>query len=113
MAARDVNYQFLAGGVTTTSAASAHNLYGNYGGLSKLSTSEVLLILVSACAGDLRLSLDPATGAGENTSLRVFASASTFDLPPMTVANASQLTISRENGTNNPAMFWTAMVRVP
>lgn len=112
ISAKDVNYIIFAGGSTATSAATAHNMFGNYAGLSNLSTSEVVILMVSACAGDLRMSLDPTRGATNDTSLRLFSAASTFDIPPMTVANASQITIARE-GTNNPVVFWTALVRVP
>ncbi len=112
MAAKDTNYVLLAGGSTATSAATAHNIYGTYGGLSNLSASEVLILLVSACAGDLRLSLDPTKGATNDTALRLFGAGSTFDIPPMTNANASQITMARE-GANNPVLFWTALVRVP
>ncbi len=58
------------------------------------------------------MSLDPTKGATNDTSLRIFNAACTFDVPPMTVANASQITFARE-GANNSVMFWTALVRVP
>lgn len=108
----DPNYAFVSGGCTATSATTAHNLYGTYGGLSNLNAKEVLLILVSASGGDMRLSLNPAGQATNDSSLRIFTTASTFDLPPMTVDNASQITFARE-GANNPIAFWTIMRRVP
>jgi len=112
MAYTDTNYTFVAGGSTATSAATAHNLFGNYGGLSNLNSKEVLLLIVSASGGDLRLSLNPSNGATNDSTLRLQAAASLFDLPPMTVQNASQITIARE-GSNNPVVFWTALARVP
>jgi hypothetical protein len=112
MTAGDVNYKFLAGGSTATSAAGAHNIFGNFGGLSNVSAGEVLLLVISSSGGDMRISLNPTAGATNDTSLRLFNSTCNFDLPPMTVANASQLTMSRE-GTNNPVINWLAMVRVP
>jgi hypothetical protein len=81
--------------------------------LSNLNADEVLLIMISASGGDVRLSLDPTVGASENTSLRIFSSASLFDIPPMFVSNASQITVSREQGTNNPVIFWTVLSRRP
>jgi hypothetical protein len=112
MAYKDTNYVFIAGGSTATSAATAHNLFGKFGGLSNLNASEVLLLVVCASGGDARLSLDPAAGATNDTALRLFSAGCNFDLPPMTVANASQITFARE-GANNPAIFWTALARVP
>ncbi len=113
MAAKDTNYVLIAGGSTATSAAGAHNIFGVYNALSNISANEVLILVVSASGGDLRLSLNPAGGATNDTALRLFNAGSAFDVPPMTVANASQITMSRETGTNNPVIFWTAMVRVP
>jgi hypothetical protein len=110
---KDTNYIWLAGGSTATSAATAHNIFGTYNGLSSLNANEVVILMVSACAGDLRVSLNPAGGATNDTSLRIFQAASTFDIPPMTVANASQITMARETGSNNPVLFWAAMIRVP
>jgi len=112
MAYRDVNYVIIGGGSTATSAAGAHNIFGNFTGLSNQAAGEVISLIVSACAGDLRLSLDPKTGATNDTALRIFSAASVFDVPPMTIANASQITMARE-GTNNPVIFWTALVKVP
>lgn len=107
----DTRYSFLAGGSTATSAATAHRLYGIYGGLSLLNQDDVLNILVSASGGDCRMSLNPAAGATNDTSLRIFSAASLFDLPPMAVSEASQITIARE-GSNNPVVFWTILRRV-
>ncbi len=112
MAAKDTNYVWLAGGSTATSAATAHNIYGNFGGLSNVSASEVLLLIVSSSGGDARLSLDPTKGATNDTALRLFSAGCNFDLPPMAVVNASQITVARE-GANNPVIFWSALVRVP
>ena len=112
MAYGDPSYRFVGGGSTATSAAAAHNLFGTFQGLSALNATDVLLIMVSASGGDARLSLDPTRGATNDTSLRLFSSASTFDLPPMTVANASQITFARE-GANNPVIHWTTLARVP
>lgn len=112
MAYKDTSYTWLAGGSTATSAAGAHNIFGTYGGLSSINANEVIILMVSACAGDLRLSLDPTKGATNDTSLRLFGAASTFDIPPMTVSNASQITMARE-GANNPVLFWGAIVRTP
>ena len=112
MAYGDPVYQFVSSGCTATSAATAHNIFAGQGGLSNLNAKEVLNILISASGGDLRLSLNPAAGATNDTALRIFSSASTFDLPPMPVSDASQITFARE-GTNNPVIFWTAMRRLP
>lgn len=108
----DVRFKFLAGGSTATSAATAHNLFGNYGGLSLVNQDEVLMLMISASGGDYRLSLNPAGPATNDTSLRVFAAASVFDLPPLPVSAASQITFARE-GSNNPVAFWTALIRTP
>ena len=115
MAAKDVNYSFLAAGCTNNINAGAANLFGNVSSLSVASTSEVLLLLVSASGGDVRLSLDPTKGATNDTPLRLFSAASVFDIPPMTIANASQISFARDGGgsANTPVVFWTAMVRNP
>lgn len=112
MAATDVNYLYVGGGSTATSAATAHNLFGNFGGLSLLAQQDVVLIMLSTSGGDARLSLNPAQPATNDTSLRIFAAASLFDVPPMLVSNASQITFARE-GSNNPIIHWTALVRKP
>jgi hypothetical protein len=81
--------------------------------LSLLNSKEVLVIVVSASGGDMRISLNPAGGATNDTAPRLVSSASNFyPLLPMTVANASQITIAREGG-NNPVALWTIMRRVP
>ncbi len=115
MAAKDVNYQFLRGGSTNNINAGAANLFGAESGLSVVSSSEVLLLLLSSSGGDVRVSLDPTKPATNDTSLRLFGAASIFDVPPMTVANASQITFARDGGgsANTPVVFWTALVRVP
>ena len=107
----DTRYSFLAGGSTATSAATAHNLFGIYGGLSRINQDDVLNILVSASGGDYRLSLNPAGPATNDSSLRIFSAASLFDLPPLAVSEASQITFARE-GANNPVAFWTILRRV-
>ena len=113
MAATDPNFVFFSGGCTATSAATAHNLFGSaYQGLSRLNQGEVVLVILSASGGDTRISLNPAGQATNDTSLRLQSAASLFDLPPMTVQNASQITFARE-GTNNPVLFWTVLTRVP
>ncbi len=115
MAAKDVNFSYLAGGSANTLNPDAVNLFGNVSALSQISASEVLLILVSASGGDVRLSLDPTKPATNDTSLRIFNSASVFDLPPMTAANASQISFARDGGgsNNTPVVYWYALVRNP
>ncbi len=115
MSAGDVNYKFLRSGSTNNINAGAANLFGAESGLSIVSTSEVVLLLVSSSGGDVRVSLDPTRGATNDTALRLFGAGSVFDIPPMTVANASQISFARDGGgsANTPVVFWTAMVRVP
>lgn len=108
----DTHYSFWAGGSTATSAATAHNIYGTYNGLSNLSASEVLVIRVYASGGDLRLSLDPTVGATNDSPFRLFVSSSGLDLSRMSVANASQITFARETA-NNPVAIWHIMRRIP
>ena len=112
MSAGDKSFQYVISGSTVTSAATAHNLFGNYGGLSDLSASEVIFVTLFASGGDLRISADPAIGATDNTGLRITTAGSNYDLPPMKVTHASQMTFARE-GTNNPNPLWTVWVRRP
>jgi hypothetical protein len=112
MAYGDPRYTHQFGGSTVTSAAGAHLLFGNYTGLSLLNSNEVVNVLVSACAGDFRLSLNPSIAATNDSSLRIFSAASVFDLPPLSVGEASMITFARE-GANNPVAFWTILKRVP
>ena len=111
MAYGDVRYAFVANGSTVTAASGTTGLYGNFSGLSLLNGNEVVHILLSASGGDFRMSLN-ATGATNNIGLRMFAAASTFSLPPLSVTEASQITFARE-GTSNPVAFWTILRRVP
>lgn len=115
MAAKDTNYTFLVSGSTNNINAGAANLYGNVSALSTVNANEVLLLILSASGGDVRVSLDPTKPATNDTGLRLFNAASIFDVPPMTVANASQISFARDGGgsANTPVVFWTALVRVP
>ena len=113
MAYGDPKFSLLASGSMATSAAAAHNIFGNYGGLSNQNANEVISLIVSASGGDLRISLDPTTVATNDTALRLFSGGSLFDIPPMTITNASQITVARETGTNNPVVYWSAVVRTP
>lgn len=102
----------MAGGSTVTPASGITGLFGSYSGLSLLNAAEVLQIIISASGGDARLSINSSAGATNDGALRIFSSASTFDLPPMVLAEASQITFARE-GSNNPVLFWTILKRVP
>jgi hypothetical protein len=115
MAYGDVNYKFLAGGCTNNTNAGTANLFGNVSSLSQVSASEVVLLMLSSSGGDVRISINPTAGATNDTSLRLFGAASIFDMPPMTIANASQISFTRDGGASNntPVVFWTALVRVP
>lgn len=108
----DPRWTAVGGGSTATSAAGAHNIYAGNGGLSTLNANEVVAIMLSASGGDFRLSLHPARGATNDSSLRIYSAASLFDVPPMAVSDASQITFARE-GTNNPVAYWTIMRRIP
>lgn len=110
MAMKDPNYSFVAGGCTVSAAAGFTGLYGNVSGLSLLNANDVVILMVSASAGDAQLNL--STTNAPVGALRLSGGASIFDLPPMTVQTASAITFSRE-GANNPTIFWTAMVRNP
>ena len=112
MAAGDVYYTWVATGSRSTSAATAHNLFGTYGGLSDLSASEVILVQAFASGGDFRLSANPAIGATNNTGFFVGMTASLVDLKPMSRDQASQITMARE-GANNPTAQWVIWLRVP
>ncbi len=115
MAAKDDNFVFARSGSSNNINAGAANLFGAESGLSILSANEVLLLLLSASGGDVRVSLDPTKPATNDTSLRLFGAASVFDVPPMTVSNASQISFARDGGgsANTPVVFWTALVRSP
>ncbi len=115
MAYKDPNFSFVAAGCTTTINPTSVNLYGNVSALSQLNANEVVILLLSASGGDVRVSLDPTTPATNDTALRLFNAASIFDVPPMTVANASQISFARDGGgsNNKPVVFWYAMVRNP
>jgi hypothetical protein len=115
MAAGDVNYKFVRSGSTNNINAGAANLFGAESGLSVLNAGEVLLLMLSTSGGDVRLSLDSTRGATNDSPLRLFGAGSVFDIPPMTVANASQISFARDGGgsANTPVVFWTALVRVP
>ena len=108
----DTYYKWVATGSTVTSAATAHNLFSTYGGLSNLSASEVISIQVVASGADLRLSADPTVGATDDIGLFVGISASIVELPPMIRTDASQITFARESA-NNPVVQWVVWRRVP
>src|SRR3990167_2562827 len=103
MAYGDPNYNFVVAGSTGASAATAHNLYGTYGGLSQLNAKEVLLIQIGASVGDLNLSPGPATPATNNIGLTVFTSDPILSLPPMLISDASQITFANLSTTNATA----------
>ena len=112
MAYGDPVFKFVRGGSIVTAASNAHQLFGAYSGLSLLNNSEVVHIIVSASGGDFRMSVDPDTPATNDSALRIQSAASLFDLPPLSVGDASRITVARE-GSNNPIMFWTVFRRVP
>jgi len=112
LAAGDKSFQYLVSGSTVTSAATAHNLFGSYGGLSDLSASEVIFVTIFASGGGLRISADPAVGATDDVGLRLTTAGSNYDLPPMKVTHASQITFARETDSN-PNPLWTIWVRRP
>ena len=108
----DTYFTWVNTGSRVTSAATAHNIFGTYGGLSDLSASEVIVLQVLASGGDFRLSANPAVGATDDVGLFIGVSASIVDLPPMVRNEASQITIARE-GANNPVAQWVIWRRVP
>ena len=110
--ATDTYWTWVATGSRVTSAATAHNIFGTYGGLSDLSASEVIVIQVYASGGDLRLSADPATGATDDVGMFVHPGASLVTLSQMVRSEASQITVARET-TNNPVAQWVIWRRVP
>ena len=112
MSAGDKSFSFHVAGSTVTSAATAHNLFGTYQGLSLLNASEVVFVQVFASGGDLRLSANSASPATNDTGLRITTATSNYDLPPMRIPVASSITIARE-GANNPNPLWTIWVRIP
>ena len=108
----DKNFAYVISGSTATSAATAHNLFGLYQGLSLLGQDEAVFIQVFASAADIRLSGDPTTSATNNTGLRLTTAGSNYDLPPMRVGDASQISFARE-ASNNASPIWTVWRRRP
>lgn len=112
MAYGDKTFVYITSSSTATSAATAHNLFGAYQGLSLLGNDEAVFVQLFASAADIRLSADPDTPATNGTGLRLTTAASNYDLPPMRVGDASQITIAREAG-NNASPLWTIWRRRP
>jgi hypothetical protein len=110
MAYKDPSYTWFGGGCTVSNAAGLNGLFGNVSSLSLLNAGEVVLLMVSASGGDAQLQLGSTTTVVG--AFRLAGGASNFDLPPMTVANASAIKFSRE-GANNPVIFWTMLTRTP
>ena len=92
-------------GSTATAAAGAHNLFGAYSGLSLLNNDEVVFLQIAATGADMRVAGDPDVPATNNVGIRITIAASNYDLPPMRVGDASQLTFAREAGTNATANY--------
>jgi len=112
MAQGDKTFNWLASGSTATSAATAHNLFGAYTGLSQLHPEEAVFVQIATTLADIRISGSAGSPATNNTGLRLTVSASTYDLPPVRAANASELTFAREAATNATAL-WTLWARKP
>ena len=112
MAMGERNFAFYSSGSTGSNAAGTHNLFGNISSLSLLNQDEVVFVQISASAADIRLSGTVASPATNNTGLRITISASNYDLPPMRVGDASQITFAREAG-NNASPLWTIWFRRP
>ena len=112
MAYGGVNYEYIVSGSTAVSAATAHNLFGGYQGLSLHNNEEVAFIQVSSSATDISLSADPAVAATNNTGLLLPISGSLFDLPALRMGDASLVTVIPVIG-NNASPRWTVWIRRP
>ena len=112
MAMGDRVFNWIASGSTATSAATAHNLFGTYNGLSLINADEAMFVQISATLADIRISGSAGSPATNNTGLRITVSASNYDLPPVRAGNASELTFVRE-GATNATILWTLWVRKP
>lgn len=96
-------FSMLASGSTATSAATAHLLFGIYGGLSLLNQNDVVNVQLQPTVADVRLWNSTVTN---NTGLRLGTAGSAYDLPPMRVGEASGLHIARDT-TTNTTVLWT------
>ena len=112
MAYGDRVLDWVSSGSTATSAATAHNLFGTYNGLSLINSDEAVFVQIATTLADIRISGSAGSPATNNTGLRITVSASTYDLPPIRAANASEITFAREAATNATAL-WSLWVRRP
>ena len=111
MAYGDIHFSYVQSGSTATSVAGAHNLFGVYGGLSLLNNDDVVFATVFASAADIRISASAASPATNDQGLRITIAGSNYDLPPIRVGTASQMTFARDSSNNNASPHWTLWVR--
>jgi hypothetical protein len=104
MAYGDVSYQFIRSGSTATSAATAHDLFGIYDGLSDvLNDDDVTHLQVSASVVDFRLG--PSDVITNDNGLKITAAASLIDIPPIKVSDARIFQFVREAATDASALW--------
>lgn len=109
MARGDRYFEFYTSGSTATSAATIHNFFGAYQGLSVLNSQDVVHIQVQASANAFLIG---APGkVSNNLGLKIYPAASVVDLPAMNVGAASLLQFARD-GANNSEAQWVVWRRV-
>ncbi len=105
----DTAYQIYTASSWATSGAANQLLFGNYGGLSSINQSEVVLTQLQVSGLELRIGNSTTTN---NVGLMVSAAASVFDLLPMRAGDASGLFAARVT-SDNASYLWTIWRRVP
>lgn len=102
----ETNWEIYHSGSTATSADTAHNLFGLYGGLSLLSASDVVSVGVSAKTNTV---LIYSGLAASSTTYGMFISPSTITYEkfnPMTVNRARNLHFKNlTNGANGTVVY--------
>ena len=97
-----MTWKIIGSGSTATSAVGAHNLFGNFGGLSALSDLDVINIQMSVTGDSASVGF-----LNNNVGERVTPATSLIELRPMRNLLASSLLFSREEATNVTA-HWVA-----
>lgn len=95
MARGDVNYVLVLAGSAATSIAGAHDLFGAYNSaLSALHEDESLHIQITPL-GAAEMFVGNGANLSNNIGLKLYATSSGTNLPPMRAALASQLKMGR------------------
>ena len=108
MAMGDPKWAIINAGSTAASAATAHLLFGNYGGLSTVNNEETIHIQVYASAVGARLWNSTVTN---NVGYKITAE-TTIEWPAMRAGTASQLHFASDTSAN-ASVNWTIFTRLP